>query len=253
MITYQQLYDPYTSSFYSIDKKSLVFKVTSDEVTFETRVKPYYCALLLALFTNHPNPVSYENIFKILQENRLSCPDETRLHRKISELRSYLKNKHPSFKDLISNVRGIGYSLPLHFKDPHIDTQPTIKIKNETLVKITTHIQEYIETSLFLSSKCNIIQSEDGFILDRKSISSEIESLLKQFTTQQKKLFSELNHHPENFYMIRLELILAKLKTYLGIARISEFSVSKKQWLEWHKLESRQIFNDLIELIKKEN
>ena len=68
---------------------------------------------------------------------------------------------------------------------------------------------------------------------------------------QRKKLFSELRCHPADFIAIRLEFTLAKLKTYLGLARVSEFSITKEQWLEWHEHETRQILNELMHLIKQ--
>ena len=40
--------------------------------------------------------------------------------------------------------------------------------------------------------------------------------------------------------------MLAKLKTYLGLARISEFSISKEQWLEWYEIELKQTLGELI-------
>ena len=45
--------------------------------------------------------------------------------------------------------------------------------------------------------------------------------------------------------------MLAKLTTYLGLARVSEFSITKEQWLEWYEIELRQILNEIVDTIKK--
>jgi hypothetical protein len=65
------------------------------------------------------------------------------------------------------------------------------------------------------------------------------------------KSYAELRLHPVDFLYIRIEFILAKLKTYFGLARISEFSITKEQWLEWHKIELRQTLNELVHNIKQ--
>ena len=118
MTSFRQLYDPLKGAHYLLDRKTLVFKVSSNEVNKETRLKPYFSHILSALFAGHPQPVSYEEITNILKYNQLACPDETRLHRKVSDLRIFLAKFHPGLDRLISNTRGVGYSLPLHFKDP---------------------------------------------------------------------------------------------------------------------------------------
>ena len=105
MTSFRQLYDPGTGTHYLLDSKALVFKVSSDEVNKETRLKPHFSQILTALFSGHPQPVSYKEITNILRCNQLACPDETRLHRKVSELRIFLAKFHPGLDHLISNTR----------------------------------------------------------------------------------------------------------------------------------------------------
>lgn len=252
MTAFKQLYDPNAATYYMIDGKAFLFKVVSDEINKQTRLKPYFSAILLALFSKHPEPVSYAMITSILQSNNITCPDETRLHRKVSELRSFLSRFCPGLNQIISNTRGIGYSLPLHFRDPELTTSlASNKISNKKFQDIILKFQDYITYSLSLSKKCDIVRSEAGFVLQRKPVHLEIEQLLEQYDKQSKKLLTELRFHPADFIIIRLEFTLAKLKTYLGLARISEFSISKEQWLEWHKHETQYVLNELIHLIKQ--
>ena len=86
--------------------------------------------------------------------------------------------------------------------------------------------------------------------MQSKPVHEEIEVLLNQYNKNKKKLFSEIRAHSSDFIVIRIEFTLAKLKTYLGLARVSDFSVTKEQWIEWHDHESTQILTDLFELLQ---
>jgi DNA-binding winged helix-turn-helix (wHTH) protein len=252
MRSLRQLYNPHTATLYSLDPEALAVKIISDEFNKETRLKPHFSEILAALFTEHPRPVSYETITSILKRNRLACPDETRLHRKVSELRCFLDKFCPGLGQLIYNTRGVGYSLPLHLKDPKThDIHDRYKVSNQKVRAMVSCFEMYAEESVALSNKCSITKADAGFILNRKPVHIELEHLLRQYEKQKKKLYTELRLHPADFIHIRLEFILSKLKTYLGLARISEFSITKEQWLEWHELEVKQILSELTHLIKQ--
>ena len=141
----------------------MVFRAKSDDFKHEIRLKPHFTAILLALFKHHPEPVTYKDLMAILRSNRLACPDDTRLHRKISELRAFLEKTHPQLGQLIHNIRGIGYSLPLRLKDSEkCETTLSQKIKDEKLQHFASTLQEYATQSLELSRKCNIIKLTQG-------------------------------------------------------------------------------------------
>lgn len=250
MTAFQQLYDSNAGVYYIIDGKSMIFKITSDKFNKEIRLKPHFSAMLLALFLKHPEAVSYEMMTNILRENNFVCSDETRLHRKVSELRRFLSKFHFGLDGLILNTRGIGYSLPLYLKRPEIIKDTNYKkVGNKRLQVIINLFQQYIVDSLSLSKKCSIVKSVDGFILQRKPVHQEIEQLLNQYEQQKLKLFAELRLHSSDFIAIRLEFTLAKLKTYLGLVRISEFSITKDQWLEWHEYEVGQVLGELVSIV----
>ena len=252
MILYRQLYDPSTGTHYSIDSRSLVFKIASDEVNKETRLKAYDVQIVSTLFAKHPEPASYQEIFNILKHHKLACPDETRLHRKISQLRACLAKFHPRIDKIICNIRGVGYGLPLHFKEPeaygqgHEDSFGNLEIQDAM-----SCLREYVDESIELSHKCSIMNSESGFVLQRKPVHASLEVLLEQYEKQKNRIHVELRLHKADFITIRLEFIFAKLKTYIGLARMSEFSVTLKQWLDWHKIESMQVIQELVDLIKQ--
>lgn len=251
MIKSRQLYDAETGVHYYLDTQSLLLKISSDQMHKETRLKPYFAEILALLFAQHPQTVSYAAIMTILARHRLVCPDETRLHRKVSDLRRFLAKLHPGSVHLILNTRGIGYSLPLHFKDPELQANSSpYKISHKKLQDVVVSFEGFAKKSLFLSKQCHIMQLDIGFVLQRSAVHAELEQLLASVDKQKKHLYTELRLHPADFASIRLDFVLAKLKTYLGLARISEFAVSKEQWLEWHEIELKQALGELVCLLR---
>ena len=247
MISFKQLLDPRTGTCYHLDSHALFFRISSDGAHKETRLKPHYAQILAVLFASHPKPAPYKTITHILKHHHLACPDETRLHRKISELRVFLTAFDPELNHLICNIRGIGYSLPLHLKDPETDDLcQNPAISNKKIKEALLCLEEYAKTSIVLSKRCNIKKMGNGYVLHRQPAHRELEHLLENYEKQKKKIYTELRLHSADFLYIRLDFLFAKLKTYLGLARISEFSITKDQWLEWHETETKQILADLI-------
>ena len=67
-MSFRQLYDHYTQSIYTIDNNSMIFKITSEELNLEFRLKPYSAAIIFALFKEHPRPLLYSNLRSILKK-----------------------------------------------------------------------------------------------------------------------------------------------------------------------------------------
>lgn len=250
-MAFRQLYDINTATTYTLDVSSLIFKVSGDEFHREKRLKHHSIALLEALFSTHPTPVNYRIIEGILKGYGLCCPDETRLHRKVSELRKALTLMHPSLKDFIHNSRGVGYHLPLTLKDPQILSKtPDYGLKTQSLKDCLKILNQQVQHSIELSQKCPIVPFEEGYVLNRSPVHKDLETLIPLFDQQVAKIFKILMGHPYDFITIRLELIFSKLKTYIGLTRMSEFSITKHQWIEWHKEEARGILEDLALFFK---
>jgi hypothetical protein len=53
------------------------------------------------------------------------------------------------------------------------------------------------------------------------------------------------------FVFLRIQYLLAKLKTYVGFARISAYAISQAQWLDWFKSEIYTLLDDLKNTIKE--
>jgi hypothetical protein len=252
MMKFKQLYDPYSQSIYTIDGAAMIFSLSSEDLNINLRLKTHHCAILLALFNEHPKLVSYTSIKSILKKNKLTCPDETRLHRKISELRVLLIKEHPHLKEFISNTRSVGYNLPIHLKEP-VDKDATRRdvLSDKILEKLLAQLDKLVETSCELSEKSSIVKVDDAFVLKRSDVKIELGKIIKKFVSLNDSMLKRLKLHNEDFLMIRIQFIMAKLKTYIGLARISEFSITKQQWDDWHQHEIRLVLEELMQLLKK--
>ena len=119
---------------------------------------------------------------------------------------------------MIHNIRGIGYSPPLRLKDPEKgETTLAPETQEQKLQHFVSILQEYATQSLELSRKCHIIKIDAGFILERKPVHQELETLLSQYEQQITKLHPTLKLHSNDFLMIRLEFTLAKLRKSASI------------------------------------
>ena len=56
--------------------------------------------------------------------------------------------------------------------------------------------------------------------------------------------------HEADFTGIRVQYLLAKLRTYAGVARISEYPISEAQWTDWFTQEVWMLFDDLQKQVK---
>jgi len=250
-VKFRQLYDPKTQTTYTVDEKSNVFGVSSDSLHVKTHLKPHHLTILLSLFKEHPGPVRYKTIMGILENNQLACPDDTRLHRKVSELRSFLVKMHPGLKDFIINTRGVGYNLPIYLKDPIETIAPKKNLRSKRLQKAVEQLQVLVKASLDVSNKCQIVKMDGFFFLKRSLVGEAVEEQVLHFCQIKEEILTELKRHQADFLRIRIEFTLAKLKTYVALARVSEFSITKEQWLDWHEHEANHVLQELIELLQK--
>jgi hypothetical protein len=124
----------------TVDAVSLVLRLEIGSIPKEIRLKKYHAEILYALFHGHPESLGYGEIIDILRMRDLIISDDTRLHRKISEIRNFLAKFHPSLVDIdykharsrirfasaiqkspgYDNDNGIpGLSIWFNFHEPH--------------------------------------------------------------------------------------------------------------------------------------
>ena len=65
---YKQLYDPHSQTIYSIDNKTMIFGALSDELDLKVCLKVHHSNIFIALFSEHPNPISYQYIKTIFKK-----------------------------------------------------------------------------------------------------------------------------------------------------------------------------------------
>jgi hypothetical protein len=243
--------DSISKHIISLDADAFILRLDNPEKNVgQTRLKPYESEILYVLLIGHPRSLSYADITQVLKQNGLVITDETRIHRKLSQLRSFLENFHPLFKEFILNTRGIGYSLPLRIKNIHGLYDGPSKFKNAKTTQNILLLQTLIKESVELTTQHKIIPHDQGWITDRSDIKALLSEKIAIFNACESEILKELRVHEADFIMIRAQYLLAKLRTYIGLARISDYAISKNQWDDWFEQEAGDVFEDLRKLIK---
>jgi DNA-binding winged helix-turn-helix (wHTH) protein len=244
--------DTHTQNVITIDADSLTVRLESDGTSREIRVKPFAASILYQLFHEHPQPLSYEKITEILKRHGLIISDFTRMHRKLSEIRQAIQKVHPSLGELILNTRNVGYTLPLRYKNLHHlpPSSHHIKFTNSEITKAVQLLEALIHDAIAVTSENKIIKHEGEYIIDRTVVRTALIDKISLFSDCEKIILKETRTHEADFMGLRMSYLLAKLKTYVGLARISEYPISQAQWLDWFTQEVWVLFEDLKKLIR---
>ncbi len=246
----KQLIDTRTGWTYTLNAPAMVLEVSFDAGHQQHRLKPHHADMLAALFAHHPEPVSYAHLTSVLLKRHMVCTDDTRLHRKMSALRQALHHVRSGLGDMIINIRGVGYGLPVSVKEPTPDQRKAgMRLKNKTLQGVVTNLGLYAEASLQLTKQCPFIQRDEGWILDRQPVIHDVAASLTRLAEDAHKVRQVLLQHPHDVVMLRIEASLALLGTYIGLARISEFAITHAQWAAWHKQETQRVIDQLVHLL----
>lgn len=245
------LYDPKNGITYKVDSISLIFILDDPNKKREFRLKPFHATILSCLFNSHPQPVSYDIIEGQLMYHNLQCPDSTRLHRKVSEIRVALSHLHPTLDNFIQNTRGIGYSLPVHLRSSDaLYTETDLGFKNHNLEAICEKIEPLIKNAVQLSSQASVIMQNNVYLMDRQPLRSQIEESITQFDEIEKHILLESKTSKVDFSFIHLRYILLKLRTYISLARINETPITQEKWAAQFTQEIWALFYDLQKIIR---
>ena len=246
------LIDTSNQNIVTIDADSFVLRIEIDGISKASRIKPFMASILYELFKNHPNPLTYEKIIEILKEYGLIISDLTRMHRKLSELRQVIQRLHPSLGDLVLNTRSVGYSLPLRFKNLHqLEKHPNAtQFSSPEMTKAVQILASLIHDAITMTSENKVIKHAAGYVINRDPVRHILIEKIAAFNQCEKTILKEIRAHEADFTGLRIRYLLAKLKTYVGLARISEYPISEAQWLDWFKQEVWMLFEDLKNLIQ---
>lgn len=235
----------------TIDADAQIFRLELDGNVRETRLKAHAADVLYMLFNKHPRPLKYDEIIDIFKAHKLILTDVTRMHRKLSEIRIFLQAFHPSLGDILLNTRGIGYSLPLRLKNIHqLERTSDLTFKSTIITAHMVVLKALINDAITLTSKLKVIRHPQGYVIDRDPIRSILVEKIMLFNQSSDAILNEIRVHEADFTGIRVQYLLAKLRTYAGVARISEYPISEAQWTDWFTQEVWMLFDDLQKQVK---
>jgi hypothetical protein len=201
------LIDTKSGNIITIDASSLLLRLEIDEHKKECRLKPFMGDILYALFKAHPAHLSYEVITAILKTHHLVITDDTRMHRKLSEIRNFLDSFHSSLTDLIRNIRGIGYCLPLTIKNiDSLKTDHLIKFKSPEITKQMQLIKLLIDDAIIMIAENKIIKQELGYVINRTDIKELLTEKIATFNMSEKIILEQINLHEAEFNYSKLTL-----------------------------------------------
>jgi len=246
------LIDTKNQNIITIDADSFVLRIETDGITRESRIKPFIASILYRLFKDHPNPLSYDKIIEILKHHDLIISDLTRMHRKVSEIRQTIQRLHPSSGEIVINTRGVGYTLPLRLKNLHQQQNLTgaVKFASPDITQAVQTLEGLINDSIAVISECKVIKHDQGYVINRDPVLHIIIERITAFNECEKTILKEIRSHEADFTGLRISYLLAKLKTYVGLARISEYPISEAQWIDWFQQEVWLLFEELKKLIR---
>lgn len=246
------LIDTKNQNIVTINADSFVLRIEIDDISKESRIKPFMASILYELFKGHPNPLPYHKIIEILKEYGLIISDLTPMHRKLSEIRQIIQKLHPSLGELVLNIRGVGYTLPLGFKNLHQlgNQRDNTKFANSKITKAVKTLEALISDSIAMTSENKIIKHAPGYVINGDPVRHILIEKIAAFNECEKIILKEIRVHEADFTGLRINYLLAKLKTYVGLGRISEYPLSQIQWLDWFEQEVWMLFEDLKKFIK---
>ena len=109
---------------------------------------------------------------------------------------------------------------------------------------------QLINDAIRLTSEHKIIWHAQGYVINRDPIRSVLVEKIALFNVCEQTILEQIRAHEADFTGIRVQYLFAKLRTYVGLARSSEYPISEMQWLDWFKQEVNLLFEDLKKLIK---
>ena len=101
-----------------------------------------------------------------------------------------------------------------------------------------------------MTAQSKVVQHPQGYVINRDPVRQALVEKISVFNACEKIIVKEICVHEADFMGLRLAYLLAKLKTYVGLARISEYPISETQWLDWFKQEVWLLFDALKKAIR---
>ena len=129
-------------------------------------------------------------------------------------------------------------------------TQDSTKFANIKITKAVQILETLIHDAIDMTSQNQVVKHAQGYVINRDPIRPILVEKISTFNDCEKIILREIRTHEADFTGLRIAYFLAKLKTYVGLARISEYPISEAQWLDWFTQEVWMLFEALKKLIR---
>lgn len=249
---FKKLYDPNAQATFTLDEGRYLFSVEWQQTQQGFQLTKLQFAILSVLFREHPQLVSYDELEKVLRTQKIAFPDITRLHRKVSELRTQLRAFHPTLAENIHNLRGVGYNLA-PFWCASINKTPleAVVLQDQTLQIQAFTLSQLMTQGIQLTRKGSLIKKEGECVMDRAPFEKELTTLVGLFNQTESAILNQTQLNPTNMFYMRLQAHLANFRTYIGLSRISEYAITHEQWCHWFEHEIKSLYQKITDLLRQ--
>ncbi|MCA0369796.1 MAG: helix-turn-helix domain-containing protein [Proteobacteria bacterium] len=246
-MSYASLFDPQAPMTVAVDAAKGLFTLEEKGLLRHIRLSAPIARVLWALFEAHPGFLTYDACGDILRTHNLHIPDNPRIHRHMSQLRRLLTDFDPRLEDLIVNQRGAGYALHerLQNRDGFSQDRDNDLYGDPALGPALQDLDALVQEAVALAKILHVVPHPMGFVLDTSRHTQKISDLLDRHTRLHQDLKMTLSLHPHEMMALRLDALMSKLATYIGMARLCAYPITQTQWAQWYTQEVGALLIDI--------
>lgn len=246
-MSYASLFDPKSRLTIAVDAAQALLTLEEEGQLRQKRLTAPMARVLWALFEAHPRFVTYDACGDILRAHSLHIPDHPRIHRHMSALRRLVTAFDPRLEHLITNQRGAGYALQerLQNRDGFSQDRDSDLYGDPVLGPTLQDLGALVQEAVALAKTLRIVPHSLGFVLDTSRHTQKISDLLERHTRLYQDLKMTLSLHPHEMMALRLDALMSKLATYIGMARLCAYPITQAQWSQWYTQEVGALLIDI--------
>ena len=251
-MSYVSLFDALQNLTFGVEGEGALFHLEERGAIRTLRLPRHSARVLEAMFEAHPRTLTYDAIGDILRAHHLHISDNGRIHRHMNELRRRLEAFDGRLKSLLENARGAGYTLCVGLQQLDVlgGNQDADLFEDADFGTLLKGLHGLITSSIALMGTLRVVPHPLGFVLDREAATSKITNHLTQLETLHGALGAALSLHPHDLIALRLDALVAKLATYVGMARLCAYPISHAQWSLWYTQEIGCVFADIKKCVR---
>lgn len=248
----------------SMDEGRYLFSVRNDQGEQSYRLTKLQFAILTVLFREHPQMVTYKVLKNGLQSQKVSLVDDTRLHRKVSELRLQLKRFNPMLENFIQNLRGVGYHLAEEWKEAvsapkkqeistQIQNEPCVhqlELPPLNLQDCLEELSKLMAKSIELTNQGMLTALNHYCVVDRDPYDAQLKEIEATFLAVKARMMEVFSRNIRSVFQARLSAGLEHLYTYLSLSCISDYMVPHDQWCAWFEQDVKKAYEKVVLTVK---